>query len=617
MIIKYIRLLKVVFLLFAFISAFSEASIINIATQSKISLLESSSIYLDEGDLTLEEIVARGLFKSYKKPYINIGTSPKTVWVKFALHNNSQKPMQKTLVISSPMLENISLYTDSLGSALLNGREHSTREHSTLFYRYTIDIEAKATTKYYLKVKSYYSPVDFGLTLQDEKDYLAEDMSQQLIAVMLLGVIMALMLYNFLISLHTRDKSYLYYSIYLFALVYHQVSYLGLTQIYLPSTFNAIDIQIPNLKGTFIIVSSSLFAMNFLKTYTMPTLNKIYKLFISFSIINVLISYLFDIRSMNIIAMIAILYVAFTLISGVISYMHGNKQARLFIVGFLLLFISYMMLALDALGVTSIMQEYRSILAWSTAIDALILSLAFADRYIILQQEKTEVDRLILNESKHREEIVQEEVTKKTSQLNQALMIKDILLQEVHHRIKNNLQIILSMIRLQNDKIKDDDIAKKLTDLENRVNAISKTYELLLSSDNLENIDMETYIESLLVDISATCDSAKCHIEIKTDINAIVPLRESIYIGLIINELVTNAYKYAFDIGKGSITVSLIQNKNRYTLTIEDDGKGYIFNKESSTLGLQLIQTLVYDQLEGEMEQYTKGYTKYIIRFSI
>lgn len=608
--------IKFIFLLFIFL--FSHANSMDISKQSKLSLLQNSRIYLDEKGLMLQEVIAQGLFKLYGKSYINIGMSPKVIWIEFTLHNNSEKPIQKTLVLSSPMLENISLYKkESLGIPILNGRANRPEKHTTLFYHYDIKLKATTSQQYYLRVQSDYTPVDFSLTLQDEENYLKADISEQLIAVMLVSIILALMLYNFLVSIYTRDKSYLYYSIYLFVLIGQQMSYLGLTQIYLPATFNEIDMQIPNLKGALLIVSSALFAISFLKIDTMPMLYKIYKLFISVAIVNVCISFLFDIRSMYTMAIIAIVYVAFTLIAGIISYLRGNRQARFFIAGFLLLFISYMMLATDALGITSVVHEYRSILAWATAIDALILSLAFADRYVILQNQKEIADQLILYEIQNREKIVQAEVISKTAQLNQMVKTKEILIKEVHHRVKNNLQLILSIIRLQNDEIEDAMRTKKLTNLENRVNAIAKTYILLLSNDNLEDIDMKMYIESLLMDIDETCACKKCNIDIKVDVNAIVPLKESVYVGLIINELVTNAYKYAFDTGKGIIVVTLAQNKNSYILTIEDNGKGYTPDKESSTLGLQLIQTLIYEQLEGDMEQHTYGHTKYIIRFSI
>jgi two-component sensor histidine kinase len=321
--------------------------------------------------------------------------------------------------------------------------------------------------------------------------------------------------------------------------------------------------------------------------------------------------------NLHIVILTGALFIIYNLWAGYISYKHGNKQARLFIVGFGIVFISYILIILDALGLTSIMQDFQNILMVSTALEALILSLAFADRYIILQKEKEKVDTRILQESTNRTNMVKSEVIKKTQELNSALETKELLLKEVHHRVKNNLQIILSIIRLQNDEIEDKSMSKKFIDLENRINAISKTYNMLLIKENLEEIDMQEYIDSLLIDIQETVHYTDQEIDIITDINAKIPLRESVYIGLIINELVTNTYKYAFNDNKGTISISLHQDNNDYVLTIEDNGKGYTINEKHQSLGLKLIHTLVYDQLGGEMDTKTNSHTKNIIRFSI
>jgi two-component sensor histidine kinase len=265
------------------------------------------------------------------------------------------------------------------------------------------------------------------------------------------------------------------------------------------------------------------------------------------------------------------------------------------------------------------MQDFQNILMFSTAFEALILSLAFADRYIILQDEKEKVDARILQETKNRASIIEAEVIEKTRELNLALDTKELLIKEIHHRVKNNLQIILSMLRLENDEIEDSKTKDKLTSLEHRINAIAKTYTMLLSTDNLEKIDMKNYIETLLLDISEAYDFRQHHIDTITDIDAIIPLKQSVYIGLIINELVTNTYKYAFSDKRGTITVSFKKEKEEenYILIIEDNGKGFVLDDNSRSLGSKLIKTLIYDQLEGNMEIFTNCHTKYIIRFTI
>lgn len=615
---NYIKNLSVIFLLFVLIGTSSEANSINISQHKQISLLENSSVYFDEKHLSIQEIVRQNLFNPNQKPYINIGISSKTIWVTFTLKNESNTPLDKILVMSAPFIEHIALYKESnYANPVCKGVSDISKQRTTLFPFYHIHLAPHTAQQYYLEVSSKLNPVDFKLWLDDENSYRKKDISQQLINILLMGIVLALMLYSLFVSLYTKDKSYFYYSLYLFTLIYHQMTYLGLTQIYFPVSFIHFDIQIPMIKANILIITAALFAMYFLRTKHIQRLHRIYKVFIFISLADMVVRCIFDYCYLDTVLLTGVLFVLFTLIAGIISYKKGNKQARLFIVGFSIVFASYILIILNAISLTSIMQDFQNLLMFSTAFEALILSLAFADRYTVLQQEKEEVDQHILDASKNREKIVREEVIKKTALLNQALETKEMLLQEVHHRVKNNLQVILSMIRLQNDKIEDQAVMEKFINLENRINAIAKTYDMLLIKDNLEEIDMQEYIDSLLWDIQETINYESHQISIKTDIDAMIPLRESVYIGLIINELVTNAYKYAFDDHKGTISISLHHDKNDFILTVEDDGKGFIVEENNKTLGLKLIHTLVYDQLRGNMEIFTNNYTKYIIRFTI
>jgi two-component sensor histidine kinase len=300
--------------------------------------------------------------------------------------------------------------------------------------------------------------------------------------------------------------------------------------------------------------------------------------------------------------------IIFNLSASIISFLKGNQQARLFILGFSIVFVSYAILMLDALGLISIVQNFPNTLIWGTTIEALILSLAFVDRYRILQTQKEEAD-------KSRENIIKNEVSIKTAQLNKALKAKSLLLKEVHHRVKNNLQIILSMIRLQSDKITDRIVKEKFTNIENRINAIAKTYNMLIVDENLDDIDMEEYIEALLSDIEESMFLQNSNIQVETDISASLPLRKAVYIGIIVNELVTNSYKYAFDKKDGKISIKLYQKSQIYILLVSDNGKGFIYNREKESLGLKLIHTLILEQLKGKLSIETKNSSNYRIEF--
>lgn len=609
---------KTIFLLSILLSLLGRAGAVDVSQNKEISLLEHSALYFDTKGLTLQEIVAKNLLKPYHKKYVNTGMLSGTIWIKFTLTNKTHQSIKKIVTLTSALLEHIALYAQgSRNNPRLKGVSHIKKGHHTLFPYFTIALDAQASKEYYLQIKSTLTPVDFALNLEDEKTYFTKDRSQQFVNILLVGFVFALALYSFILFFYTHDKSYIYYSLYLFALICQQMTYLGLTQIYFPLKIIAVDMQIPVLKVNILVITAALFAMHFLKIEQIPRLYFLYKLFIALSIIEIVLLGSGYFYNLNIVIFTGALFIIFNLLAGIISYKRGQKQARLFIVGFGIVFISYALIILDALGINSVVQGFRNILMFATAFEALILSLAFADRYAILQKEKEKADMRILMESEQRNSIIKQEVLKKTKELSIALEAKELLVKEVHHRVKNNLQMILSIIRLQNDEIEDKQVSQKFVDLESRINAISKTYSMLLEKDNLEEIDMQEYIDALLADVHNIFEIQEQHISIKTDIDAHIPLRQCVYIGLIVNELVSNAYKYAFDSEGGTIAVSLHQEGDYSILIIEDNGKGFVIDKRSKTLGLKLVHTLVYKQLGAQMEADTKNRTKYTIRFKL
>lgn len=583
---------------------------IDVSSKNDISILEQSTLYVDTKVLNVREIIKENHLKAYTQAHFNSKDSKKdTVWLGFTLTNNTNTQIEKALVLSSPLIESIELYSeDKLNTPKIKGASHPNAEHSTLSYYYSITLKAYSSKKYYMKVYSHYSPLNFSLHVKDIHSYKKEDHHKQLENTLLIGIVLALILYSFMVYFYARDLSYFLYSIYLCILVYHQVTYLGLTQIYF-SYFAAIDIELGILKLGILGLASIAFAISFLNIRKIKKLFTLYKIIISLIIFETLIMSFTHFSNIEIMFFTGVLVITLNLSSGIIAYLHGEEQARLYILGFGIVFLGYSFIILDALGVVPIIKYFPNFIMYATVIEALILLLAFADRYNILQKQKEEAD-------KEREQTIQNEVTLKTAELQAMVETKELLIKEVHHRVKNNLQIILSIIRLEGDTIKERQEKTSFINLENRINAISKTYNMLLVKDNLEEIDMQEYIDSLLVDIQETVHYED-KINIITDIHAKIPLRESVYIGLIINELVTNTYKYAFDNNEGTIIISLHQNTHDYILTIEDDGKGYNSKEKPDTLGLKLIHTLVYHQLGGEMETETNGHTKNIIRFSI
>jgi PAS domain S-box-containing protein len=203
-------------------------------------------------------------------------------------------------------------------------------------------------------------------------------------------------------------------------------------------------------------------------------------------------------------------------------------------------------------------------------------------------------------------------------EIKKSLNEKETLLREIHHRVKNNLQIIASLLHLQEATVNDEELANVLKESESRVKSMAIVYDKLYHSPNFNDINFKQYIEKLVYDILYTYGIKKGTIKVQLDIEDItINIDTAIPLGLIINELITNSVKYAFPQKEGNITIQLKSLPEQMELTIGDDGIGMpkdINLENPETLGLQLVQTLV-NQLEGELKLNKDNGTDFKIIF--
>lgn len=209
-------------------------------------------------------------------------------------------------------------------------------------------------------------------------------------------------------------------------------------------------------------------------------------------------------------------------------------------------------------------------------------------------------------------------VENRTMQLSKLLKTKEILLKEIHHRVKNNLALTINFIKLQKDKIDDESTVYMLTKIENRIHTMALLHTKLYESEDLNSIHLKKYITELVFNIASSFDISKnvsieCHID-----DVILDIDYALPCGLIINETVTNAMKYAFTNQVGQLHIFLEQNQHEYILKISDNGIGlcHSFNLEDSkTLGLRLIYLITTTQLNGTVKYYNDKGLHFIITF--
>ena len=243
-----------------------------------------------------------------------------------------------------------------------------------------------------------------------------------------------------------------------------------------------------------------------------------------------------------------------------------------------------------------------------------ILSKRFATAFMVIEQQEAALQLANVG--------LEAKVRDRTASLEQSLAEKEVLLREVHHRVKNNLQVIVSLLNLQSDEVADGPALHALAESKGRIKSMMLIHEKLYNSRNLAELDFEDYIENIVSDIFSTygADQERIGFQIeatvrKLDLDAAVPC------GLIINELVTNAHKHAFPSGRigGLVSVRLSEDgKGEYELTVADNGVGLpaqIDMTAASTLGLRLVSGLATRQLKGTIAITREQGTSVSIRF--
>ncbi len=191
------------------------------------------------------------------------------------------------------------------------------------------------------------------------------------------------------------------------------------------------------------------------------------------------------------------------------------------------------------------------------------------------------------------------------AKIKESLREKELMLKEIHHRVKNNIQIIVSLLDLQSEKITNREDLEYFIEIENRVRSIALVHEMLYGSESLSSINFKDYITSLVeqIEMFYNCSEGKIKIQVNAE-NQLIGIETAIPCALIANELITNAVKYAFlDSKGGTIKIDFYRNDDIYTLIITDDGPGFLneFNFENSdSLGLRIVNELV-KQLKGKI----------------
>ncbi|MFW2552791.1 7TM diverse intracellular signaling domain-containing protein [Aliarcobacter butzleri] len=602
--------------LFIIFSSNIYANILNIDENTKnINLLQYSEIYVDKTrSLTIEDIKSSNIkFEKNDKNILAYGYSPDLdVWIKIIIKNNSNKSILKIIEYNNPLTTNIDFFDSNKNIHLKDGFLIDNLDKSTINPIFKIELNPNEENIYFIKATSNITTLIVDLKLWDENVFYKKEIKHQLILSLFFGAMFILGIYNLFIYVFTKDKSYLYYVLYIFGLILHHLVYVGFAKLYI---FNLetlkIIIELAALFVALPIYFLGFFTKSFLQTIKYPKLNKILNIFliiIPLSIIFFLLTEEYDKYRTNLL----MLFLIFLMIVTIYASLNKNRQAYFILFAWFVFLSSGLLMTLSSMGIYNTL-PFPYLIEVSFVLEAVIFSIALANRITNLQKEKNEANQKLIVQQENETKRLSKEVDLRTKDLKVALGEKEVLLKELNHRVKNNMQTIVSLIRLQSDEIEDEKLKDILLTTQNRIAAMGHLHELLYNQENINFIDVYEYFETLVDEVKSSYDeSINIHLDIKTKLK----MEQAIYCGLMINELITNSFKYAFLNKKGNIYITLEKSNNILKLSVKDDGVGFDKDNTTFSLGLTLVNTLAINQLKGKMDIESKNGTSITISWN-
>ena len=570
----------------------------------KLNILPLSSFYIDHQNLTKEQI-AQQSFKKIDTQSLTLGYAPNTtLWIKFKLSNSTDQLLTKIIEYHA-LVEKVTFY--DANKTFYSGMSNEYDKREALTPSFEIQLKAHESRLFWIKASSTFTPLVAKIFLWDKKEFTKEITQYTYTIIGVLLILLFLFFYNLMIFLFTQDRAYLYYILYLLAVIFLHSLYTGVFQLFfLSEKVSFILMQYLPLATAFLVMSMIMFARTFLQTHQFPKIEMTLKLYLYITPIIALLSCNYTFFRSDIMILFMPLGVLL-IFAGIYSYYKGVKEALFYLLGWSFVLFALSTVILRSLGLFDITLYISYVNSKAFLLETFLFSIALAHKIKLLHQENQQKQQALLDFQNEEQIRLKKLVQEKTANISLLLKEKELLYKELNHRIKNNLQMMLSLIKLQISQSHLKETQEALIVTKNRINSFAYLYESLY-----QHPDKPMEIESCVRHIVSTLQPyALREVEVTYHISHHLITNKLLYVILILNELVTNAFKYAFT-QKGKLHIILTKKGTKITMIVQDDGKGFSPQKKEG-LGLTIVETLVQNQLYGTMDIETDKGTKITI----
>lgn len=588
--------IKSIWLLLLLISNLYAAPVPIAERDSDVSILEHSTLFVEKNVHREhpKEPKTDGAYKPFGSDFASLGyMSDEAVWVRFELKNTTEGELTREIHIDNSMLDSITLYEEGVQPRCSGVFDRGVFD-GILDFHFTISLKPQETKVYYLRVFSNSCATYFHISAKTKDSLWLYNNKREMILTFFAAAMIALTIYNGFIYAFTRERVYLYYVLFLIFTIYNHFfsytgmglsvySHLGASESFI-SVFLKIDAYLGVYYMLFVSATFLLFFGELINSKRYKTINKAFQVFFAlylfFGVISALnIRYSLDWA-------VYLCFVMLVYILCIIVYLVYKKEENsiYLLVGQGINISGFILFFLFNTGDYTPQGGYWYFYEMSLTAEAFLFSIVLSKKLA------------------------------KTKALENALSTQRILTRELHHRVKNNLQFIVSLYRLKLKKHLDETGKTMLAEAEQNIRSIGKIHEILYRQQNISRLSAKEYFGDLADEIKRGYSGHFVDIRIEGDIQ--IAVEQAIYCGIIINELVTNALKYAFDENGGRIDIKLSETGGQKSMTVADNGRGYDVDAPITSFGLSLVQKLTEDELKGSISSTSKDGITHILRWS-
>jgi two-component sensor histidine kinase len=601
------------------------------AIGQQVSILEDKTHHL-----TLEQVASdsfQGQFAPHTQKIFNTEVSGSHYWVRFTLDNSTTEPL--ILEVAQPLLDSVFLsFKDSTGlwRTVQNGYSVPLYQKD-IKHNYHLFHLPQGKTTFYFRFQDNGWAVP--LSIWNENTYEMKATRQKLIYGIYIGVMAFVILTNIFWYFSLGWSSNLQYAFF----VASYALFSGIYDGYICYFFPDLHLMHWRFVITFLNnVSGLVYMLSFLeiKKYA-PAVYRFGMLYLGYYALFTLFRFrlptTIDVGFDQFHGLMTILLICY---GSVAAHRKGNKLGIYYAATYILFFlialieviytktgapiylfdISYISLAI-LLEVFSLAYLLSKRLEWENT--AKEKAKEKAQKSLLVQTQENE--RILANQN----EILEIQVDERTAELQKSLGIIQeqsdkltVLMKELHHRVKNNLQIVSSLLNIQAYGLKDKDAVKALQESKHRVDAMSLIHQSLYQTNDVSALDIKSYIRHLCEGLMAAYGHSYHNFNLQIDVPQIyLNVDSAIPIGLIINELVTNSFKYAYKKGQKPLLKVTLSMENELILSVSDNGttfKKEDWERPSMSFGKQLIHSLTR-QINGQLSLNTDLGTHFSIRF--